>query len=203
MQLQLLKLESEEYAEGPMEISSDEDAEEESVEVAKERRTFRAGESWESSFVMDVLTDSGFGDADPETFMATWRTPECLIDLSLFQKLEKKYCDQTSWLRCERRLLFDRIHSGLVEIFQQFMNPHPWVKPLERRVGPKRSKDALKEDLCKLLASQEKKANKEDPAEKVLGRESQWLDLEDDIDVIGRELERLLIDELVVEFLTI
>lgn len=199
MQLQLLKLESDEaYVEGPMGISSDEDVGEGSLDDSVERGMLKAEVSLESSYVVEVLIDSGFGTAEPDEFMETWRAPDWPIDLSVFEKLEKKYCDQTNWLRSERRILFDRINSGLVEVFQSLMDPHPWVKPMERRVGMKKSKKALEDELCKLLANQEKKANK-DPMEKVLGKESQWLDLGDDIDVIGRELERMLIDELVIE----
>ncbi|KAK9289978.1 hypothetical protein L1049_008140 [Liquidambar formosana] len=198
MQLQLLKLESEAYEEGPMVISSDEDVGEGSVGVSEARGMFRAEESWESSYVVDVLIYSGFSDADPDMFLETWQSPECPVGPLVFEKLEKKYCDQTTSLKSERKLLFDRINSGLREIFQQFMDPHPWVKPLAIMVGPKMSKDGLEDDLCKLLSSEEKKGSKT-TEEKVLGKESEWLDLGEDIDVIGRELERLLIDELVAE----
>uniref|UniRef100_A0A2N9H8X1 DUF4378 domain-containing protein n=1 Tax=Fagus sylvatica TaxID=28930 RepID=A0A2N9H8X1_FAGSY len=196
MQLHLLKLESEAYAEGPMLISSDEEGGEGSIGFPNEKGLGKTEESWESSYVVDVLIDSGFSDADAnvDIVMATWHSPECPVDPVIFEKLEKKYSSQTSCLRSERRLLFDRINSSLLEIYQQFMDPNAWVRPATR-VG---SKDGLQDRLFVLLGSQEKKSNK-DTLGKVLARESQWLDLGDGIDVIGREIERLLIDELVAE----
>ncbi|PQQ04592.1 uncharacterized protein Pyn_20020 [Prunus yedoensis var. nudiflora] len=107
MQLQLLKLESEPYAEGPMEISSDEDVGEESTGFSEAIGLRRDQGSRESSYLANILTNL-------------------------------------------------------------------------------------------LLASQEENAN-EDNLEKVLERDSLWLDLGDDVDIIGREVENSLIDELVAE----
>ncbi|CAL9002459.1 unnamed protein product [Prunus brigantina] len=199
MQLQLLKLESEPYAEGPMEISSDEDVGEESTGFSDAIGLRRDQGSWESLYLADILTESGLNSADLGTFLTTWHTPECPVSPLLFEELEKKYSDQTSWPKPERRLLFDRINSGLLEMFEQFTDPHPWVRPANKRVGPKWiHRSALHGVLCKLLASQEENAN-EDNLEKVLERDSLWLDLGDDIDLIGREIENSLIDELVAE----
>ncbi|KAA8518850.1 hypothetical protein F0562_016376 [Nyssa sinensis] len=118
-------------------------------------------------------------------FMVTWHSPDCPLGLWVFDNLEKKYCDETSWLKSERRLLFDRINSGLLEIYQCFKDPHPWVKPVTRRVASNWSRDGIKNELYnKLLASQENNAN-DDKAEMVLEVGSQWLDLGADIDVIG------------------
>ncbi|KAI5325537.1 PREDICTED: B456_004G223300 [Prunus dulcis] len=199
MQLQLLKLESEPYAEGPMEISSDEEVGEESTGFSDAIGLHRDQGSWESSYLADILTESGLNSADSGTFLTTWHTPECPVSPLLFEELEKKYPDQTSWPKPERRLLFDRINSGLLEMFEQFTDPHPWVRPANKRVGPKWiHRSVLHGVLCKLLASQEENAN-EDNLEKVLERDSLWLDLGDDIDIIGREVENSLIDELVAE----
>ena len=42
---------------------------------------------------------------------------------------------------------------------------------------------------------------KGDALGKVLVMESEWLDLRDDIDVVGREVERMLLDDLVSEII--
>ncbi|XP_057971892.1 uncharacterized protein LOC131160329 [Malania oleifera] len=199
MQLQLLKLESETYVEGPMLISSDEDVGGESVEG---RRIFRAQESLESSYLVDVLSHCSFDGTDPESIVAAWHSPEYPIGPLVFEKLEKRFCDKSIWMRSERKLLFDRINSGLAEILQESLDSHPWVKPVTRRVGPRWAKGELKDELSKRLGSQGKKA-KGDTAEKVPVNQSEWLNLRDDIDVIGREVERLLIDELVSEIVTV
>lgn len=198
MQLQLLKLESESYTEGPMLISSDEENGEGSAGFSDAIGIFRTKESWESSYMIKILIDSGLSNTDPDMFVASWHTPECPVSLSVFEDLEEKYYDQTSLPKSERRLLFDRINSGLLEIYKQFTDPHPWVRFATTKVGPRWIKGALQDGLRQLLTDQEKNVKK-DTVDKVLGRESQWLDMGDGIDVIGMEVERLLLDELVTE----
>ncbi|KAM5560010.1 hypothetical protein ABKV19_021263 [Rosa sericea] len=196
MQLQLLKLESDSYAEGSILISSDEDAGEGSTWF--QDAICREEESWESSYMVDMLNESGLNHANHETFLATWHTPECPVSPLLFQELEKKYCDETSCPKSERKLLFDRINSGLLEMFQQVTDPHPWVRRMKITVGPKWiNKTALQDGLRKLLASEEK-AN-EESLDKLLERDSLWLHFGDYIDIIGREVEKSLLDELVAE----
>ncbi|XP_058003116.1 uncharacterized protein LOC110662051 isoform X3 [Hevea brasiliensis] len=195
MQLRLLKLESEAYAEGPMLISSDEDVEEGSVGFSEEKGIVE--QSREFSYVVDVLLESGINDADPDTFMASWHSPECPVNLLVFEELEKKHCNVISWPRSERKLLFDRVNSAILVISQQFADPHPWVRSAAA-VIPRWIKHGLEDGINKLLASQDKKAN-DNVAEKVLVSDSKWLDLRDDIDVVGREIERLMIEELVKE----
>ncbi|KAA8516476.1 hypothetical protein F0562_017018 [Nyssa sinensis] len=171
------------HAKGPMRTSTNGDADQGFDAVSEGNGIFVAG-SWESSYLVDVLLDPCFNDTDPDTFMATWYSLECPLGPGIFDNLEKKYCDEKTWLKSERRLLFDRINSGLLEIYQRFTDPHPWVKPMTRRVASKWQKDGVKNKLYKLLASQEKSAN-ESKTEVVLEAESQWLDLGADIDVIG------------------
>uniref|UniRef100_A0A5B7AX11 DUF4378 domain-containing protein n=1 Tax=Davidia involucrata TaxID=16924 RepID=A0A5B7AX11_DAVIN len=201
LQLKLLKMESEDHADGPMLMPGNEDVGQGFVAVSEETG-MHVAECWESSYLVDVLVDSGFNDTDPDMFMVTWHSPECPLGPWVFDNLEKKYCDETTWLKSERRLLFDRINSGLLEIYQCFKDPHPWVKPVvTRMVASNWPKDGIKNELYKLLASQVNSAN-EDIAEKVLEVGSQWLDLGANIDVIGKEIERLLIDDLIAELLT-
>lgn len=195
MQLQLLKLESDANAEGSMVFSSDDDVE---GSVLNEKRVYTTEDGWEPSYIVDVLTGAGFNDADPDMVMATRYSSECPVDPLVFEELEKKHRDQTSCSRSERRLLFDRVNYALVEIFQQFMDPHPWVTH-ETRIGSRWVRDGLHDRLhALLLVGQEKKSNK-DTLGKVLAGESQWVVLRDDINEIGEEIERLLTDELVAE----
>ncbi|XP_022767476.1 uncharacterized protein LOC111311906 isoform X2 [Durio zibethinus] len=197
MQLQLLKLESEAYEEGTMLVSSDDDGDEVSIGFAEDKGTPRAEENWESVYIVDVLVDSGINGADLDTFLGTWHSPECPVNPLVFEELEKKYCNLNSWSRAERRLMFDRINSKLLEIYQQFIGQHPWVKSA-RKMIPKWSIGEPEDSLRKSLVSENKNLQM-DAGEIVLAGECEWLDLEEDIDVIGREIERLLVDELVAE----
>ncbi|KAL1330155.1 hypothetical protein HN51_047314 [Arachis hypogaea] len=197
MQLQLLKLESEGYAEGSVLISSDEECGEGSTRLSEDNRLCRTEDSWESSYIIDVLSESGIDGAQPDPNFEFWHSLESPVSLSVFNELEKRYCDWTTCSRSERRLLFDRINSGIVKIHNQSMNLQPWVSRATTNVGSKLIENRIQDGLFRLLGSQGKV--KDDALGKVLVKEPQWLDLGDEIDVIGREIERLLLEELVAE----
>ncbi|GLT79259.1 hypothetical protein SLA2020_507530 [Shorea laevis] len=197
MQLQLLKMESMAYADGSTLLSSNNDADEVSSGIVDDTGILRAEENSEFSYISDVLIDSGISSTDPDAFMATLYSPDCPVNPIVFEELEKKYCHLTSWSRAERKLMFDRINSKLLEIYRQSINQHPCVKPA-RRIHSKWNKQGLDDSLHRLLAVQDKKAKK-DAIGMVLGWETQWLGTGDDIDVIGREIEQLLVDELIAE----
>ncbi|XP_022744441.1 uncharacterized protein LOC111295275 isoform X2 [Durio zibethinus] len=200
MQLQLLKQESEAYEEGTMLLSSDDEGDEVSVGFAEDKGIPKTEENWESVYIVDVLVDSGIDGADLDAFLAACHSPECPVNPLVFEELEKKYCNLNSWSRAERRLMFDRINSKLLEIYQQYMDQHPWVKSA-RKLTPQWSMRELEDSLRKSLVSQNKKLQM-DAGEMVLAGECQWLDLREDIDVIGREIERLLVDELAAEIVS-
>ena len=194
MQLQLLKLETDAYAEGSMLISSDEGA-----GVSEEKGTFRADDSWESSYIDDVLVHSGFGDTDPESFVAGWESSECPLSPMIFEKLEKVYGDPTTGLKSERKLVFDRINSVLLEVFEQFVDPQPWLK---KGVNSWWRKDRVEAEIYKLLARQEKKV-RDVVLEEDVERESEWVKLGADVNAIGVEIERMVIEELVDEIVSL
>ena len=186
MQLQLLKLESATYNEGGMLISSDEDKEqEESSKITDE--IVISQEDWKSLYLADLLANSRLSDASHNTVM---ETP---VDPSLFQDLEKKYSTLKTSTRLERKFLFDQISRELMQILKQFSDPHPWVKPT--RVCQKWDVNKIQETLLDLVTRKEEKPRKDD----VEKREFEWLSLEDDIEIIGRDIEKMLTDELIAE----
>lgn len=192
MQLQLLKLETEEYVEGPMLLSSDEDGGETST-----NGLCGTEESWESSYIIDVLSESGIDVAEPDTVLEVWHSLECPVSLSVFEELEKRYSDWTTCSKSERRLLFDRINLGIVKLHEESTYEQPWVGPATLNNGSKLKNNGLQDYLFKMLGNKGKV--KDDALGKVLVMESQWLDLGDHIDIIGSEIERLLLDDLVAE----
>lgn len=199
MQLQLLKLESDEYVEGPM-IVSDEDGGEGSTGMLEDKGLRRTEDSWECSYIIDVLSESGIDGAQPDTISELWHSLECPVSLSVFDELEKRYGDWTTCSRSQRRLLFDRINLGIVKINEQCTHALPWVGPVTKNViGSNLIENGFRDGLLRMLVSDGKV--KDDALGKVLVMESEWLDLRDDIDVIGREVERLLLDDLVAEII--
>lgn len=205
MQLHLLKSEAEDtHEEEPcMLVSSDEDTFKGSVDYSEENckltRLFKPEESRDFSYLVDVLDEADFFEGNLETSFERWYSPEIPLDPSLFDALEKKYGEQTCWKKSERRLLFDRINSGLTEILWPYADSSTRSKPLRTRVCATLRRNVIEEDLWGLLISHENEVNK-DLSEKAVGREIRWLDLGDDIDIIAREIEIFLFDELVVEF---
>ncbi|KAK1285907.1 hypothetical protein QJS10_CPB20g00874 [Acorus calamus] len=210
MQLQLLKLESTEAGTGGSEINNS--CEEETLlessglDVGEFLVSDWTDESRDLSYLLNALIQSGFYRAGPDTLISAWYSPDFPIGPSVFENLETKYGELQTWPKAERKLWFDCINSGLAEILGPCVDLHPWVKPRERRVGLVWGGEALVEELCKFLIRQEKEGSDENSREKVLLREMGWLILGDDIDKIGREIERYLMDgllrEVVSEFMS-
>ncbi|RID65323.1 hypothetical protein BRARA_D00524 [Brassica rapa] len=191
-QLQLLKLESGVYNEGGMLVSSDEDDtdQEESSTITDETlisQEVREEEDWKSLYLVDLLANSRFSNSDHTSVV------EIPVDPSLFEDLEKKYSSVKTSTRLDRKFLFDQISRELMQILKQFSDPHPWVKPT--RVCQKWDTNMIQETLRDLVTRKDGKPSKDDVEEKEL----QWLRLEDDIEIIGREIEEMLTDELLAE----
>lgn len=201
MQLELLKLESQAYADGSMFIASDEDALKGAIHLSEGGGLHKPAESWEFSYVADVLLASGYEESEPEIFIMKWHSPDCPVGPSVFEELEKTYGDDVSSLS-KRKLLFDLINSGIRKIYKPIMDPHPWVRPVALMVHPNWRKDTLQDGLMRLVVCREKEAGKE-VLDKALINDSQWLNLGDDIDLIGKELSNLLVSELVEELLPV
>ncbi|XVF83453.1 hypothetical protein PTKIN_Ptkin16aG0487400 [Pterospermum kingtungense] len=207
-QLEFLKSESlEGYSEGPgMVVSSDDDEGEESLEDCEVNeeltRLFGVEESRDYSYLVDALTEAGFHGRNRDIGFDGWHSSEIPISPSFFEILEKKYGEQLSWKRSERKLLFDRINSGLMEILQPCLGEPIWTKPVARRLSYTQNLKEIEEELYMFLVSQEKGATK-DSSEKVLGNDEGWLFLGYDVEEIGREIENSLIDELAAEIVSL
>ncbi|KAJ0255299.1 hypothetical protein HA466_0100770 [Hirschfeldia incana] len=191
MQLQLLKLESAAHNEGSMLVSSDEDTEQEESSaitdetvISKEDRE----EDWKSLYLTDLLANSKLSDSYHNTVM---ETP---VDPSLFQDLEKKYSSVKTSTRLERKFLFDQISRELMQMIKQFSDPHPWVEP--KRVCQKWDVNKIHQTLRDLVTRKEEKQPSKDDVET---RGLQWLSLEDEIEIIGRDIEEMLTYELIAE----
>ncbi|XP_021745523.1 uncharacterized protein LOC110711457 isoform X1 [Chenopodium quinoa] len=196
-QLQLLKLESEGYNEGSLVVSSDEYGED-STELHDGKHFPQVGECWESWYLVDVLTLSGLNKTDSELFHGTWHSPDCPIDPWVFEDLEKRYGELESCSRSERRLLFDHINARIVEISEQIVDLESWTMTSRKNIGPQWLKDVLKTELHKLLEKQENKVA-ENAIDMLILSDMRWMKLGEHISAVGRDIEVLLIDELIAE----
>ncbi|CAH9110134.1 unnamed protein product [Cuscuta epithymum] len=200
-QLELLENNSEEtYSEASeMALSVAENAEKrESFYSSQEQLgLFSSEESRDFSYLVDILDEARLNF---EVDLETCDSLEFPINPLLFEALEMKYGKQVCWSKPERRLLFDRINSGLSQILNSFMDIHIVSKSLKMSFYPTLRRSEVEEELCVLLVSEEKEARK-DMSEKGLGVERNWLKMEREreICVICEELENCLFIELASE----
>lgn len=201
-QLKLLETSSEEtYSEGSeMAVSSVENNEKRSFYFSQELLgVFSSEESRDFSYLVDVLDEAHLNF---EVDFKTCNSLESPINPLLFEALEKKYGKQISWLKSERRLLFDRINSWLSEILNSFTDIHVRSKSLKMMFHPTLRRSEVEEELWMLLVNEEKEVGK-DLSEKALGVETKWLKMESEISNICKEVENYLFDELVAELFCI
>lgn len=142
--------------------------------------------------MVDVLDEAEFCGMNSCMDFEMRYSLECPISPSVFEVLEKKYGKQTSWQTSERRLLFDHINSWLLESFNPIMNFLSGTTFIHRSACESFRLDEVVDELWTKLVSQEKEKSKELSLDK-------WLELEEGIDIICRELEASLFDELVME----
>ncbi|KVI09729.1 uncharacterized protein LOC112529202 [Cynara cardunculus var. scolymus] len=198
MQLQLLESESEENDMDPeMVTSSDDEKSCCTDENIKSVVSVGSKESRDFSYLLDVFDESGFEGGDVEIRFERWHSSECMGSPLVYERLEKKYGKQELWHKAERRLLFDRINAGMIEILRPL-----WSKPLRRKMTKNMwRRDAIEEELWILLASQENGVH-DGVAQKAVGR-GPWLGPEDELDSIVKEIETFLFDKLAAELICV
>lgn len=191
MKLELLKRESDTYTEGDMIVSSEEDADQEVSSIATDEImiTHELQEDWKSLYLGDILANSRFSDLNPTSFLASWHSSESPLDPSLFDDLEKKYSGLKTSTRVKRKFVFDRINSEILELFEQFTDFKP------TKVYPIWDISRIYETLPEVVTRKHMKERRL--------KELQLPNLEDSIEVIGKEIEEMLTDELIAELVVI
>ncbi|KAH0670293.1 hypothetical protein KY290_025727 [Solanum tuberosum] len=203
-QLQLLETNSEEtYSEGSeMGVSTDGDSETGSLDLLQDSenilKDFKTADGRDFSYLVDVLDEASLHGMNLGMCFETWHSLECPVNPSVFDLLEKKYGKQISWLQSERKLLFDHINSGLSEILHSFLEIYIIEKSLKRRCCSTMRRTDIEEELWRMLVSHENEIRK-DLSGKAIGNETKWLQVEEEIGSICREIEKYLLDELVAE----
>nr|XP_033509964.1 uncharacterized protein LOC104088530 isoform X2 [Nicotiana tomentosiformis] len=203
-QLQFPETNSEEiYSEGSeMGVSNDEHSERGSLDLLQDSENilpdFKVAESRDFSYLVDVLDEASLHGMNLGICFETWHSLDCPVNPSVFDLLEKKYGKQTSWLKSERKLLFDRINSGLSDILHSFLDIYIREKSLRRRCCSALRRIDVEEELWMILVSQENEVRK-DLSGKAIGNETKWLQVEEELSSICREIEKYLFDELAAE----
>ncbi|KAL4576367.1 hypothetical protein LXL04_012460 [Taraxacum kok-saghyz] len=154
-------------------------------------------ESRDFSYLIDVLDESGFQYNNVEIRFEKWHSSECMASQSIFDKLEKKYGKQDLWHKSERKLLFDRINSGMIELLRPRIDIHVCPNSLQRKMRYMSRRDVIEEELSMFLLRQEKGVN-DGVSEKAVGREP-WFDPADELDSLVTEIEFFLFDMLTTD----
>ncbi|KAM0010038.1 hypothetical protein Hdeb2414_s0082g00781141 [Helianthus debilis subsp. tardiflorus] len=193
MKLQILKSESEENESNKSDtvVLSNEDATERSVSVGQNTKPVRClgpKESQHFSYLVNVLNEMGFHGDNMELDFE-----KCMTSPIIFKTLEKKYENQKSWSKADRRLLFDRINIGLTEVV--------WSKSLRRKMSNVLQRDVVEEELWNMLLSQESEVNVDLTKSSVW--EEPWLELRDEVDSIVVEIEAFLFNEFATELVVV
>ncbi|KAL7612209.1 hypothetical protein Lser_V15G08493 [Lactuca serriola] len=199
-QLHLLKMESE----STYDSQNDEEVEQESS------LTILESENWESMYFIDFLKGCGFYDHDTYTFMCTWYNNNSQdkdngnpteTDTWLFDYLEKKYCEGWSVSRSERRLFYDRIREALFDISKTRVSCW-WVGIAERGIQMKLTEIGFEDQVQKVLGKQEKEAM-EDFEETCIDKDFDWFVAVNEIDVVGKKMVEMLVNDLVLEIVNL
>ncbi|WVZ08398.1 hypothetical protein V8G54_021744 [Vigna mungo] len=183
-------------------VSSDEDCENEYAHNSKEKKEIaglvRAEESRDFSYVVEVLTEASIFNRNLRTDFSTWHSSQCPISPSVFENLEKKFGQQQFWSRSERKLLFDRINIGLIQILEPCLFVPIWEKSTLRRLNVELSQKIIEDEMWGLLVAQEKKVSNEF-ADHTLEGKIRWIELVEDVEDIVTEIVNLVTEELAKE----
>ncbi|KAG1371646.1 hypothetical protein COCNU_16G007400 [Cocos nucifera] len=205
LQLQLLKLESADtYAEEPeVLVLSDEDTGarcHSSVLKGSVLKAFRDNDDRDFSYLLDMLVESGVHGVNQDRIFDAFYSPDSPVGPNVFDKLEKKYSVLVLWSRSERKLLFDLINIILVDLVAPCLDLHPWL--VSKRCRPLWNHEDLAEGVWQIVVRQRKELASN---QKEVVVEQRWLGTEEDVDTIGREIEKMLnedlLEELVADFI--
>ncbi|XP_051113692.1 uncharacterized protein LOC127239536 isoform X2 [Andrographis paniculata] len=153
-------------------------------------------EGWEVSYLLDVLIHSGLQESGFDILRLTWHSPNSPLNPRTFNDLERKYSNTTSGSIPERNLLFHQINLTLLDIFHHQIDWFPWVAaPGLARV---RKKGPVWNGFERMAKQECADMN---VAERMMDREMQWTDYRGEMDITGKKIEILLIDEMIDDFL--
>ncbi|XP_075499783.1 uncharacterized protein LOC142538312 isoform X2 [Primulina tabacum] len=199
------------YSEGfEMVVSGNEEEKEEGItdlsyNSGKVHRWLGDDESRNFCYIVDVLDEAGcFKDRPIIDIIQSWDCLEYPISPLVFAALEKKYGTQACWQKSDRQLLFDLVNSGLMTILERLLNFHSRATScLQRHFTAGMKRDEVENMLWKMVISLEREKSS-DASEKVVEGAMKWWEVDDkDTNVISRELEISLFEELVMESISL
>ncbi|OEL18991.1 hypothetical protein BAE44_0019992, partial [Dichanthelium oligosanthes] len=166
---------------------------------------FEDEEERDFSYLLDILIASGIHGTAEDQLYKVCQSLDCPAGYDVFEKLENKYTKVVKWSRSDRKLLFDMVNIILSQILAPCLNMRPWVNTA-RNLAPLWGSEGLLEKVLQVLGQkrEELAPSKIKPEKK--GFDQKWPDLADGIDRAGRDIEKMikddLLEELVLELLS-
>lgn len=200
LQLQLLRLESNFADAAGSEVCSDEETRGDDIILSPITEVLQLDANQRDfSYVHDMFTSVVLRDAAVDMVSSVIYMPEYSVGPDVFEKLEKVYKEPLSiWTKADRMLLFDFTNSVLTEVIRSHINLQPWVNPTRKLKSFQSLKVTVDEVWLVLVGHQNKLKN--DCTELIL--ESGWLELCDLIDLMGMEIQQILMGDLLDEIIS-
>jgi hypothetical protein len=178
-----------------MECSANDDTTQLVEDIVEE---FEDEEERDFSYLLDILISSGIHGIKEDELYKVCQSRDCPAGYHVFDKLEKKYMKVAEWSRSDRKLTFDMVNSILSEILAPCLDMHPWVNTA-RNLAPAWGSDGLLEKLLQLLTQRREELGLSVPKPEKQAFGQTWPDLSDYVDRAGREVEKMIKDDLLEE----
>jgi hypothetical protein len=159
---------------------------------------FEDEEERDFSYLLDILIASGIHGTAEDQLYKVCQSLNCPAGYDVFEKLEKKYTKVVQWSKSDRKLLFDMVNTILSQIFAPCLNMQPWVNTA-RNLAPLWGSEGLLEKILQLLTQRREELALSKPEKKAF--DQKWLDLSDFIDRVGRDVEKMIKDDLLEDLL--
>ncbi|KAM0830284.1 hypothetical protein ACQ4PT_066309 [Festuca glaucescens] len=150
------------------------------------------------SYLLDLLISSCIHGVKEDELYKVCQSLDCPAGYDVFDKLEKKYIKVPQWSRSDRKLTFDMVNAILSEILAPCLDMHPWVNST-RNMAPVWGSEGLLEKLLLLLTQRCEALALNLPKPEKQAFNQTWPDLADYIDRAGREVEKMIKDDLLEE----
>ncbi|KAJ3683984.1 hypothetical protein LUZ61_013148 [Rhynchospora tenuis] len=157
----------------------------------------RDQEEREFSYLLDMLIQSGIHGVCSGTLQKGYHSHNYPVDPRLFDRLERRYGHMSTWSKYDRRLLFDLVNSVLATVLAPYLDSHPWVRcnrPVVSAWGP----EGMVERVWLVLSREREKIRSGEVEDQLLDF-NLVENLGDDINVIGKQIERMLTDQILEE----
>ena len=199
MQLQLLKSETTDDADDTDHLTASDDevasADEPLAEMEILPHAFVDEEERDFSYVLDMLTLLGIDGAFQDGLLDVGCFSEYPAGPDIYDILENKYSSLILWPASERMLLFELTNTVIADLIASLV--HHGSKGLLRRFSSRWDQEGFVVDVWQRVFEirQEMDGNQGDPLMMDFERHGS----EDGVDLVGREMERMLLKDLVVE----